>query len=113
MAKKLHRGCLPHEVLIGETLYQIIYCATKDDVHPDGDACGLFLQGKSQIRIYDDGSVSLGYVFNTLLHEILHGVHYHMHMELGDQEEPVVHKFANGMAQVLRQIDIDWEGIRL
>ena len=87
--------------------YKIVYCATREDVTPEGDAYGIHLPTQREIRVLD--SPDERDTLDTICHEMLHAIFSEMKALsalVDGSEEAFVHEFASVLVDTLARNDL-------
>jgi len=91
---------IPESVKIGDIIYKV---SKVNRINADPELNGQIRYSMGEILLLDASAFPEDYKFNSFLHELIHGIRYHMQMavEDEDEEEKIVKQFTNGLAMVL------------
>lgn len=90
---------IPKQIRIGGIDYDVVY---EDRLNNGVNLIyGHIDHDKALIRIAKDLQTKQG-EFQTLLHEVIHGITHHYDLDLGDNEEDIVDKIAKGIFMVMQ-----------
>jgi len=92
---------LPDELMILGKKYKVAYYANQIDVDPEHkkELLGHISHNRAEIRIWV--STSRDVMLQTLLHEIIHALAVHFHLDKLDAEERDVDLLATGIYDTL------------